>query len=226
MEIHIENFNRKEVLQYLQWRGNEIPADVDAMIDRSITDTLNVCTPKYIWKQFSLGKKEELTIPELDLTLPGENIREMLQDCDSCIFMAATLGNGIERQIKMAQARDLSRAIVLDCCGSSAIEAVCDAVEEEIAAALPEPVYFTDRFSPGYGDFPLSFQHDLIRILDTSRQIGLTLTDSCILLPRKSVTAVIGLADKPQTKRFRGCSYCSMFEQCRYRKAGKYCGKQ
>lgn len=226
MEIQIENFNRREVLQYLQWRGNEIPSDVDAMIDQAIADTLAVCTPKYIWKQFSLDRSDRLMIPELSLELPGENIRELLSDCDSCIFMAATLGNALERQIRMAQARDLSRAIILDCCGSSAIEAVCDAVETEIADALTGSIYFTDRFSPGYGDFPLDFQHDLIRVLDTSRQIGLTLTDSCILLPRKSVTAIIGLADKPQTKRFRGCSYCSMFEQCRYRKAGKYCGKQ
>jgi hypothetical protein len=86
-------------------------------------------------------------------------------------------------------------------------------------------LYFTDRFSPGYGDLPLSLQPALTSLLDTSRQIGLTLTDSLILLPRKSVTAVLGLAHKPQTKRFRGCAYCSMFASCAYRKAGKTCGK-
>ena len=66
---------------------------------------------------------------------------------------------------------------------------------------------------------------EALALLDAPRQIGLGLTDSCILTPRKSVTAILGLAVRPQTKRFRGCAHCSMFETCSYRKAGKTCGR-
>ncbi len=225
MDIRIERFNRREVLQYLSWRGSEIPADVDAMIDTAMEDTLRAIRPKYTWKKSRIERREGLFLPELGLSLPGKDARALLADCGSCILFAATLGAEMERLINSAQARDLSRAILLDCCGSAAIEAVCDRVEETLHGVYPD-AFFTDRFSPGYGDLPLELQYRLTAVLDTSRQIGLTLTDTCILIPRKSVTAIIGLADRPQTKRFRGCAYCSMFERCAYRKAGKSCGRQ
>ena len=224
MDIRIDGFSRREVLQYLSWRGSEIPPDIDAMIDTAMADTLRAIRPKYTWKRFGLRRGETLDLTGTDLALPGKDVAALLRDCDSRILLAATLGAEWERLIHSAQARDLSRAMVLDCCGSAAIEAVCDRAEEELRAAFPG-FFFTDRFSPGYGDLPLSLQLPMISILDTPRKIGLTLTDSWILLPRKSVTAIIGLADKPQTKRFRGCAYCSMFERCTYRKAGKFCGK-
>jgi hypothetical protein len=234
MELTIDTFNRREVLQYLQWRGSDIPPDIDALIDRAIADTLAVIRPKYIWKPFALLRDgDALTLAGAGLPLPGQAVAELLADCDRCILLAATLGNGLEPLIRQAQARDLSRALVLDACGSAAIEAVCDEAERLIGQAVGITasgeagggLYFTDRFSPGYGDLPLSLQPDLTSLLDTSRQIGLTLTDSLILLPRKSVTAILGLASKPQVKRFRGCAYCSMFASCAYRKAGKTCGR-
>ncbi len=224
MDIRIEGFNRREVLQYLSWRGSEIPADIDAMIDIAMEDTLRTIRPKYTWRRFRIQRGAALSLPEPGLTLPGKDGAALLEDCDSCILLAATLGAESEWLINSAQARDLSRAILLDCCGSAAIEAVCDRAEEALHAAFPD-FFFTDRFSPGYGDLPLELQYRITAILDTPRQIGLTLTDTCIMVPRKSVTAVIGLADRPQTKRFRGCAYCSMFDRCTYRKAGKSCGR-
>jgi hypothetical protein len=224
MEIQIQGFNRKEVLQYLAWRGSEIPNEVEEQIDRGISDTLRTIQPKYIWRKCSIQRQEDIFLTEVGLHLPGEDIKNLLADCESCILMAATLGAPFERLVNSMKVRDLSQAMVLDCCGSAAIEAVCDRVEEELHQQVSEP-YFTDRFSPGYGDLPLEVQFPLVNALDTGRKIGLTLTDTCIMIPRKSVTAVIGLTEVPQTKRFRGCAYCSMFEHCTYRKAGKACGR-
>ncbi len=224
LDIRIERFNKREVLQYLNWRGSEIPADIDAMIADAMEETLRTIRPKYTWRSFRVQHRQEPYLPELELTLPGRDVAALLEDCDRCVLFAATLGAEWERLMHGAQARHLSRAVVLDCCGSAAIEAVCDQAEEELYAALPD-AFFTDRFSPGYGDLPLELQRPITAVLDTARQIGLTLTDSCILIPGKSVTAIIGLADRPQTKRFRGCAYCSMFERCTYRKAGKFCGR-
>ena len=49
------------------------------------------------------------------------------------------------------------------------------------------------RFSPGYGDLPLEFQRDFFRILRPQRRIGVTLTDACLMVPSKSVTALVGI---------------------------------
>ena len=225
MEIKLSEFSKAEVLQYLGWRGSEIPKDVQNQIDECIKITLETIKPRWTYKVFDIDWKGETPVlKEPQIALIGNDIATMLKDCKKCIFMAATLGADIERVIRMAEIRNMSNAIILDCCGSSAIEAVCDKVEEEIKQKL-NIEYLTDRFSAGYGDMPISFQNEMVNLLDTQRQIGLMLTDSCILTPRKSVTAIIGIAETKQTKRFRGCAYCSMFENCRFRKAGRTCGK-
>ncbi len=225
MELKIESFNRREVLQYLAWRGGEIPPDIDALIDSAMAETLSAIRPQYIWRPFDLEMGERVRLPAAGLELPGADVRELLADCRQCVLLAATLGADFDRLVARTQPRDMALALVLDSCGSAAIEAVCDAAEAQIRAALGGDVCLTDRFSPGYGDLPLETEKPLVAVLDTARRIGLTLTESCILLPRKSVTAVIGLASTPQTKRFRGCAWCSLFENCAYRKAGRNCGK-
>lgn len=221
MQLKLETFNRKEVLQYLRWTGSEIPAEIDQLIDDCINETLRICQPRFTYRILPIDRKEHT--PKIAFT--GQDVPNLLTDCDRVVLLAATLGNGLEAAMRRAQVRDLSRAITLDCCGSAAIEAVCDAAQDEIQHNVGKQVFLTDRFSPGYGDLPIDLQDDFIRMVDGSRQIGLTVTNTHILTPRKSVTAVIGLANKPQTKRFRGCAYCSMFETCTFRKAGKSCGK-
>ena len=65
---------------------------------------------------------------------------------------------------------------------------------------------------------------DEVIALDAQRRIGLHVTNSLLLNPTKSVTAIIGLSDRPQAARIRGCAYCSMRETCALRKGGKHCG--
>ena len=223
MNLNLNTFNKKEVLQYLRWTGYEIPPEVDALIDDCMAQTLSVAEPRWTWTVSPIDRAART--PALAFT--GQDVPALLADCDRVVFFAATLGNGLEMAIRRAQVRDMTRALVLDCCGSAAIEAVCDEAEGEILTALNDPsVYLTDRFSPGYGDLPITAQPELLAAVDGPRRIGLHLTASNILTPRKSVTALIGLADRPHNKRFRGCAYCSMFETCAYRKAGKTCGRE
>lgn len=225
MELSLKSFRREEVLQYLNWRGGEIPPEVNAQIDNCIAETFAAIQPRYTYRYFKLIRMPEgIQLYGTNILLPGQDVQALLADCKSCVLMAATLGAKLDAHIRRTQVRDLTRAVILDCCGSAAIEAVCDAVEQYICQDMHTP-FLTDRFSPGYGDMPIDFQYQLTNLLDTARQIGLTLTDSYILTPRKSVTAIIGLAEQPQTKRFRGCAYCSMFENCTFRKAGKTCGR-
>ena len=116
----------------------------------------------------------------------------------------------------------MARAVMLDACGSALVESGCNAAEEELAARFPGR-YLTDRFSPGYGDLPLALQPAICAALDAGRRVGVQVTDSFLMNPSKSVTAVIGLSDRPQQARIRGCAYCSMRETCTLRKGGKSC---
>jgi cobalamin-dependent methionine synthase I len=147
----------------------------------------------------------------------------MLAQCDSVAVLACTLGVRFDAMLRAQQARDMAQAVMLDACGSALVESGCNKAEEEIQSRFPQR-HLTDRFSPGYGDLPLSLQAPLCAALDAGRLLGVTVGESCLINPCKTVTAFIGLSDKPQQARIRGCDYCAMRETCQLRKGGKRCG--
>ena len=102
------------------------------------------------------------------------------------------------------------------------IEQVCDAFQKTINDAVDG--YTTSRFSPGYGDFPIEVQPDMIRYIDGQRKIGLNVTSNNLLVPRKSVTAVIGVSDRPVRGSLATCAECVLRDKCDLRKEGKLCG--
>ena len=116
----------------------------------------------------------------------------------------------------------MGEAVIFDACGSAWVESGCDAAEAEIAARF-KGRYLTDRFSPGYGDLPLSLQPAVLAALDAEKRLGIHLSDSFLMTPSKSVTAVIGVSDEPQPARVRGCGSCVMNKTCDYRKGGTTC---
>ena len=155
--------------------------------------------------------------------LPGHTAGRMLETCDQAVLLACTLGAEFDTLLRREQARNIARAAILNACGSAWVEAGCDAAEREIAERFPQR-FLTDRFSPGYGDLPLSLQPTVCAVLDTRRRLGIHVSNSNLMTPVKSVTAIIGLSDGPQMARIRGCGFCSMRETCRLRKGGKTCG--
>ncbi len=107
---------------------------------------------------------------------------------------------------------------------SVAAEAMADAAEDAMRREFSgRGLFLTGRFSPGYGDYPITVQNELIRLLDAPRRIGLAATPAHLLTPRKSITAVLGAADHPVTGRKAGCAHCALREKCSYRKEGKTC---
>ena len=84
-------------------------------------------------------------------------------------------------------------------------------------------MYLTIRYSPGYGDFPLSFQKEILDFLDAYRKIGLSVTPNYIMIPRKSITAVLGISNFNVKGKLAGCNQCVLKEKCNYRKRGMTC---
>lgn len=112
-----------------------------------------------------------------------------LEGCDRAILFAATVGLELDRLIAKYGRLSPARALMLQAIGAERIEALCDAFFAELAREHRT----TARFSPGYGDLPLSCQKDLFAVLDCERRLGLTLTESLLMLPTKSVTAIVGI---------------------------------
>ena len=222
LKPRLERINPNEVLLYLGAGGGEVPPELDADIAACSEEVLRTARPRVTYRVFPL---EDGRLQGADFPLQGRDIRRHLDGCTHAVLMAATLGPDIETLLMRAQVQDMARALILDSCASTAIENVCDCFEADLRrAAGAEGRFLTDRFSPGYGDMPIEQQRDFCDLLDTRRRIGLTVSQSGILLPRKSVTAVLGTADTPRTRRSSGCVSCSMFRSCQLRKNGRVCG--
>lgn len=222
MQPRLTGLNRREALLYLGYKGGTIPPDVESEIARCEALLLQTARPRIVWRRFPL-------LPDgspagTDFRPQGEDVRTLLNGCEAVIFFAATLGAEAEALIRRAQVTDMAQAVILDACGSAAIENVCDNLCGDLAAA-EAPLYLTDRFSPGYGDFPFAQQPDFCRLLDVGRRIGVTLSPSGLMLPQKTVTALMGVSPVPVEKRSRGCIDCDLFSTCSYRKEGASCGK-
>ena len=218
MDGRLTAINRNEVLLYLGWRGGVLDPAQEAEIARCETLLLETARPRVVCLD------ADGTPVGTELRPEGRDVKDLLRGCEAVIFFAATLGAEAESLLRRAQLRNMADAVILDACGSAAVENVCDNLCADLAAA-EAPRFLTDRFSPGYGDLPFAQQPDFCRLLDVQRRIGVSVTDSGLMLPQKSVTALMGVSPVPAEKRSRGCAYCELFSNCSYRKDGASCGK-
>ena len=138
-------------------------------------------------------------------------------------MICATLGAEVDRMIRVSQISDMPRAVVLDSFSSVAVEQVCQRVDALLAEKYPE-YYFTFRYSPGYGDYPIELQKEFLSLLDAPRKIGLSANENYLLIPSKSVTAIAGMSHNPIKRKKRGCAVCDMRDRCKYRRNGEHCG--
>lgn len=220
---------RPEVLRYLGYKNQPISAELDRLIDDCMVRSEEIASPKTVYAEFEVhpgGANAPVRLAGASLELPGENIREYLEDCPKVVLLAATLGIEADREIRRWQHRDMTRCLILDACFTAAIEAVCDEVQEEIRQiARAQGFGIKYRYGPGYGDLPLNIQQKFLAVLDAGRKIGLTALESSMLMPSKSVTALIGFADQDQPEAPDPCAGCAAAGSCRYKKEGVFCGR-
>lgn len=209
----ILNLDINEVLRYMG--QHETDEQSTKLAKAAIDDILKVITPRYIYAKLQTDRFD----------LIGNDIKKHLENCDHFYIMAATLGASLDQKLRFLQHKSMLSALALDAAAADAIEKVCDIAEAEIGQTeAAGGNYITGRYSPGYGDYPLDVQPELIRLCDASRKIGLSATDSGILTPKKSVTAIIGVSNSQVVGKKRGCGSCNMASRCQLRKAGKTCG--
>ena len=212
----------KEALRYLG-AGRNAPEELRRETAELLSELRKTVRPRYVYRPFPLRRADGgFMLDGASVTLRGHSVGVMLDECAAAVLLLCTLGAEFERKLRAMQARDMSKAVILDACGSALVEEGCDEAERELSARFPGR-FLTDRFSPGYGDIPLALQADICGLLDASRRLGVHVTDSMTLNPCKSVTAIIGVADRPQRARIRGCAYCAMRETCALRKSGAGC---
>lgn len=217
--IKLDFISKTEAARYMGVRG--VP-------DEKTTEILNKyepivrgrLRPAFVYRETAVHIDDDgVRFDGVNAVFTGNDIKKHLAGCERAVLLAVTVSAEADKLIRQTAVVGMAEALAVDCLCSSAIEQVCDKAEEEIFSE--NPVRFrTWRFSAGYGDLPIYLQKDLILALNAHRRIGLTVTDSFLLIPSKSVTAIIGVSDKPIEQGKKGCDVCNMRDTCGFRLNG------
>ncbi len=152
---------------------------------------------------------------EPPFTVEGNIIRKHLAEAERVVFLAATIGDGVENAVsRHFDEGRYAHSVLLDAAATAAVEQVCDACETMLRPQLAKEGFSMRwRFSPGYGDWDIHAQPELLR-LTQAESVGISLTESFMLCPRKSVTAVIGLVRSGGEEQSapKGCASCGKLD--------------
>lgn len=208
--------NPREILRYAGMQAED-PA-VSLLLEDTLTEVIPHLSGRVCWQEFSITDTPQM----LDLGFVRTNslsLKQHLSGCSKIVLFAATLGLPFDRLISRYSRLSPARALLLQAIGTERMEGLCDAFCEKVRLdAASRGLCTTSRFSPGYGDLPLEIQTCIFRVLDCPKQIGLTLNESLLMSPSKSVTAIIGLSPNPTVCRSSGCSSCTKTD-CIYRRS-------
>ena len=117
----------------------------------------------------------------------------VLDGCNSVLLFAATVGVALDPLITRYSRLSPAKACLLQAFGTERVEALCDVFCRDMAAETEGEL--CPRFSPGYGDLPLSLQREVFSVLDPARRIGVYLNESLLMVPTKTVTAFVGVRE-------------------------------
>ncbi len=199
--------SRKTIAKYLGYRGKALDETTSVLVEESIKELSSV-TPRHVLRRLPLSISEN-TVRIGSLVMESKSLAAHLAGCHEAMLLAATLGVKADQAIRRASVSHMSRAVVLQAAAAAKLEAYLNDAGEALARELQnENLYLTPRFSPGYGDLSLGCQGELLDLLEAGKRIGLGMTAEYMLIPTKSVTAVLGLSPEKQTACRQVCIRC------------------
>ena len=185
-----------------------------------VNECIEECREKLIYKVCYCEFPVNHGNGETDLSFmvtKSNNLAKNLEGCEKIVLFAATVGFEIDRLIAKYGRISPSKALIFQAIGAERIESLCNTFNEDVKRDFAKLRCFVrPRFSPGYGDFPLEAQRDIFRVLDCPRKIGVSLNESLLMSPSKSVTAIIGISSKCGSEKKSSCTECTKTD-CEFR---------
>lgn len=172
----------ESIARYMRM-GRQIPGGaLAARVGELKEQALKAMRPSRVWRRVCLP-----------LPVESRSLERHVSGCHAAYLVCGTIGAEIDALQRRAAVTSGADALIVQAIGAAAIEAWMDSVAREIELELEPGETLVPRFSPGYGDLPLEYQKTLLSILDTPRKIGVSLTDTLLMVPSKSVSAIIGV---------------------------------
>ena len=200
-ELHREElgetpFDEREILRYAMLPSFAL-APEELPLQECLKAAKGAARCRAVWRRYPLegdGGILDLGFARTD----SKDLRKHLTGCGEILLFACTAGAEMDRRIARAKLVSPARGLLMHAVGAQQVEGACDLLCERLAARFPDR-RLTERYSPGYGDLPLALQREVFAALDCERTIGVTLTESLLMQPSKSVTAVIGMKGRDRT---------------------------
>jgi len=207
-------WNRREIARYA--RADAGDERIAALIDSCIKEAESVLEYRLCYTVSEIIRQDK-TMLFSGIATDSSTIAKAVGGCESLVLFAATVGAPFDRLIARYGRLEPSKALILQAIGAERVESLCDAFCEKTNASLSaEGKSLRTRVSPGYGDIPLEMQKQIFKSLDCERQIGLTLNESLLMSPSKSVTAIAGIGAKACRGNSIKCAACQKTD-CVYR---------
>lgn len=185
------SINKKEIMRYMSSQGGG--DEILGLVDECLAEVREMLQYKVCYA--ILTAETDSNIISLSCgQITSRNLAKNLSGCDKAIIFAATIGIGIDRLISKYSRLSPAKALCLQAIGAERVEALCNDFCEKMKSEFQgKGESLRPRFSPGYGDLPLETQKMIFSLLDCPKRIGVTLGDTLLMSPSKSVTAFIGI---------------------------------
>ncbi len=186
MQARLQEVDKCMALAFLGVHGT-VSQELSDGITLAASELTECATPRLTYRIFDWSNAVH---SQLSPFCESADVVRLLRGCDRAVIFAVTLGASVDARLRRLQVVDMSRALLFDACANAAVETVCNNFCADVSARYGE---VTPRFSPGYGDVPLSAQADLAKLLRLPETLGVHLTQSGLLVPQKTVTAIFGV---------------------------------
>ncbi len=202
------------------FKGNEPDDHTVMLMEESIAEITSIAEPQSTYERVLLHPMNEKDLVEAGgITFQSKSLYRALRGCDEVILFAATLGRGVDRQLALYTKLNITKAVVFQAVAAAYIEAYCNECQQKLKEELrKENRFLRPRYSPGYGDLSLEVQPDFLQAVHAERKVGIVLSEGGVMVPEKSVTAIMGISTEDSHCVLEGCEVCGK-KDCMYRRA-------
>lgn len=223
IEFNNLKLNMDEVLMILGYFGSS-GSDYEDEIKLAYDEIIEISNISYVYQVLPL---HNMKLGQTNISIDTPDLVNLLSGCDSCIISAQTLGVSVDNYLRKIGITDLAKEVILDAVASSYIESVSQKIYDELYNEYSKDnCFFTERFSPGYGQVPITLNLEFSNLLNAERRIGLKVACSGLMIPRKSVIAIWGLSSSPIKNTIDRCSDCKLRFDCKIRESGEFCARK
>lgn len=212
VDIRDIEIDRRKVYRRIGYEaGHKPPARISSLMDDYIENIHHLVAPHFAYEIRDVEWVQDNSVCiEGSIILESKVIARLLEKCQRVAMFVLTIGDHLEETSRrLSQDGLVLQSAVLDAIGSNATEKMADTIQDEIKEVVGrDGLVISPRFSPGYCDWDIKQQQMIFRVIDGD-PLGVQLTENCLMIPRKSISGVIGIGTPESSiENYNPCRTC------------------